>query len=111
MHPTSALFRENVAKALLDTDLQTALSRVDKNFTARRTAAVTALPEFEALRDDAVRIKDHVLAHLDLYLERFEENVIANGGHVHWAKTPDDARRIVLELCQAAGARTVTKGK
>ena len=111
MHPTSALFRENVAKALLDTDLQTALSRVDKNFTARRTAAVTALPEFDALRDDAVRIKDHVLAHLDLYLERFEENVIANGGHVHWAQTPDDARRIVLELCQAAGARTVTKGK
>ncbi len=111
MQPTSLLFRENVSKALLDTDLQTALYRVDKNFTARRTAAVTALPEFDALRDDAVRIKDHTLAHLDLYLEKFEENVLANGGHVHWAATPDDAKRIILELCQAAGARTVTKGK
>jgi len=111
MQPTSRQFHENVDKALHDADLQTALFRVDKNFTSRRTAAVTAMPEFEALRDDAVRIKDHTLAHLDLYLEKFEENVTANGGQVHWASTPEDARRIILELCQAAGARTVTKGK
>ncbi len=111
MRATSHLFKDNVAKALADADLQTALYRVDKNFTARRTAAVTALPEFEALRDDAVRIKDHTLAYLDLYLETFERNVTAQGGQVHWAETPDDARRIILDLCQAAGARTVTKGK
>jgi len=111
MEPTSAQFHENVDKALHDADLQTALHRVDKNFTARRTAAVTAMPEFEALRDEAVRIKDHTLDHLDLYLETFEKNVIASGGQVHWAATPEDARQIILDLCQTAGARTVTKGK
>ena len=111
MEPTSRHFHRNVDKALHDADLQTALYRVDKNFTSRRTAAVTALPEFEALRDDAVKIKDHTLAHLDLYLEKFEENVRAQGGHVHWAATPEDARQIILDLCRAAGARTVTKGK
>ncbi len=111
MEPTSAQFHENVDKALHDADLQTALHRVDKNFAARRTAAVTAMPEFEALRDEAVRIKDHTLDHLDLYLETFEENVIASGGQVHWAATPEDARQIILDLCQTAGARTVTKGK
>lgn len=111
MRPTSARFHDNVDKALHDADLQTALHRVDKNFTSRRTAAVTAMPEFEALRDEAVRIKNHTLDHLDLYLEKFEENVTATGGHVHWAATPEDARRIILDLCQAAGARTVTKGK
>jgi len=111
MEPTSQDFKRNVDKALADTDLQTALYRVDKNFTARRTAAVGALPEFEALRDDAVRIKNHTLEHLDLYLETFERNVMASGGHVHWAQTPEDARRIVLDLCRAADARTVTKGK
>ena len=111
MQPTSRQFHRNVDKALHDADLQTALYRVDKNFTSRRTTAVTALPEFEALRDDAVKIKDHTLAHLDLYLEKFEENVTAEGGHVHWASTPEDARQIIFGLCREAGARTVTKGK
>jgi len=111
MQPTSARFHDNVDKALRDSDLQTALHRVDKNFTSRRTAAVTAMPEFEALRDEAVQIKNHTLDHLDLYLEKFEENVTAAGGQVHWAATPEDARQIILDLCQAAGTRTVTKGK
>jgi L-lactate dehydrogenase complex protein LldF len=111
VQPTSHRFKENVAAALVDPDLQTALHRVDKNFTARRTAAVTALPEFEALRDDAVRIKNHTIENLDLYLEAFERNVTANGGHVHWASTPEEARAIILDLCRAAGARAVTKGK
>ena len=37
-------------------------------------------------------IKDHTLAHLDLYLEAYEEKVTAAGGHVHWAETAADAR-------------------
>ncbi len=30
---------------------------------------------------------------------------------MHWAETAEDARRIVLEICRAAGAKTVNKGK
>ena len=44
----------------------------------RRRAAPppsTRLPEFEALRDSARDIKDHTLAHLDLYLEAYERKV------------------------------------
>jgi len=33
------------------------------------------------------------------------------GGHVHWAETAADARSIILDICRAAGARRVTKGK
>src|SRR6185437_6977593 len=69
------------------------------------------LPEFEDLRDQGRDIKNHVLAHLDWYLEHYEENVTKAGGHVHWARTPDEARDIVLQLCRKLGARTVTKGK
>ena len=73
--------------------------------------AVAALPEFERLRDIARDIKNHTLANLDFYLEEWESKVIAAGGHVHWCSTADEARAAVLDICQAAGARTVTKGK
>ncbi len=51
------------------------------------TNARAKLPEFEALRDAARDIKNHTLAHLDLYLEELERKVTEAGGHVHWAST------------------------
>ena len=59
---------------------------------ARRGAARAGLPEFEALRDVGRDIKDHTLAHLDLYLEAFETKATEAGGHVHCAPTAEDAR-------------------
>ena len=111
MKITSAAFKENAARALGDDDLRQALAALETNFAGRRAQAIARLPEFDRLRDQARDIKDHVLANLDYYLERFEETVVRQGGQVHWCETPDDARRTVLELCRAAGARTVTKGK
>ncbi len=111
MKVTSGAFKENAARALGDGDLRQALAALEHNFAGRRAQAVAALPEFDQLRDQARDIKDHVLANLDYYLERFEETVVRQGGHVHWCETPDEARRTILELCRAVGARTVTKGK
>jgi L-lactate dehydrogenase complex protein LldF len=108
---TSERFDENARQALADPALQGALAFVEANFPARRRAVVDALPEFDALRDSARDIKAHTLAHLDLYLEAWEKRVIEQGGHVHYAPTAADANRIVLDICRAAGARTVTKGK
>jgi L-lactate dehydrogenase complex protein LldF len=51
------------------------------------------------------------LANLDFYLETYEANVLATGGHVHWCADADEARAAVLAICENAGARTVTKGK
>ncbi|MYZ50225.1 LutB/LldF family L-lactate oxidation iron-sulfur protein, partial [Propylenella binzhouense] len=111
MEITSAAFRENAVAALSDPQLRRALANAGGGFVERRRQAVAALPEFERLRDEAKRIKDHALAHLDLYLEAYERNAEAAGGQVHWAETAADARAIVLAICRGAGARTVTKGK
>ncbi len=59
----------------------------------------------------AREIKEHTLAHLDYYLERFESQVLATGGHVHWARTPEEACEIVVSVCRRANARRITKGK
>ena len=111
MLTTSPEFKQNAKKALADAGLQKALKFSKPQFMARRTAAVANLPEFEQLRDIGRDIKNHTLANLDFYLETFAANVEANGGHVHWCSTADDARATVLDICRKAGARTVTKGK
>src|SRR6202023_2464668 len=41
----------------------------------------------------------------------YEANVLASGGRVHWARTPDEARTAVLEICRSVDAKIVTKGK
>ncbi|MEM8754640.1 MAG: lactate utilization protein B, partial [Pseudomonadota bacterium] len=41
----------------------------------------------------------------------YEAKVTDAGGHVHWAETAEDMRRIVLDICRKAGAKTVNKGK
>ena len=111
MQITTPKFRENAARALADAPLQKALKNVEIGFIAKRLAAIDALPEFEALRDNARDIKNHTLAHLDLYLEEYEKKVIASGGHVHFAETAEDARAIILDICRKRNAKTVTKGK
>lgn len=111
MQPTSHNFKQNAAAALADEQLQRALGNVRGGFIARRAAAREALPEFDALCEQAKQIKDHTLAHLDLYLLAYERKVTEAGGHVHWAATAEDARRIVVGICQEAGASQVAKGK
>jgi L-lactate dehydrogenase complex protein LldF len=107
----AANFKDNVGKALADDKLQNAMTETGPRFIYKRTKAREALPEFDQLRDQARDIKDHVLDHLDIYLETYEAKVKATGGHVHWAETPDDARAAVLDICRKANARMVTKGK
>ncbi len=75
MQITSPTFKENARGALADVQLQKALGNVRSGFIDKRVKAVEALPEFDALRDSARDIKNHVLANLDLYLEAYEKKV------------------------------------
>ena len=110
-HATSHDFKTNARRALGDAQLQRALGHVKKNFVERRAAAAARLPEFEALRDHARAIKDHVLDNLDVYLERFESKVVANGGRVHWCEDAEAARQTILRICRSVNAKLVTRGK
>jgi len=104
-------FEHRAQVALEDMELQKALGRLEAGFVVARADAVEALPEFEALRDAAREVKEHTLAHLDFYLERFEQQVRERGGQVHWASSVEEARAILVDICRAAHAKRVTKGK
>ncbi len=104
-------FKENARIALKDVNLQKALDQFKVGLPANRLKAVANLPEFDALRDQARDLKNHILENLDIYLDEFERKVNEQGGQVHWASTADDACRIIHEICEKVGAKTVTKGK
>jgi L-lactate dehydrogenase complex protein LldF len=111
MESTTRQFNENARKGIANDKLQRALGKLSHGFPVKRLAAMARLPEFEQLRDDARAIKEHTLANLGVYLERFEKKVIESGGHVHWAADAEEARAIILKICRDVDAKTVTKGK
>jgi L-lactate dehydrogenase complex protein LldF len=111
MTAPAGTFHDRVEKALGNAQLKVALERTTGNARRKRAAAVEAWPDFVAARAAAAAIKDHAIGHMAYYLEMFERNAIASGAQVHWARDPDEACRIVVDLCKAAGAKTVTRSK
>jgi len=110
---TTPQFKQNSRDALADENLQSALRSARNGFVGKRAIARAKMgeDEFDALRNRGRDLKNHVLANLGDYLEAYEREVIASGGHVHWAETAEDAQAIVLDICRKAGAKTVNKGK
>ncbi|OQY55576.1 MAG: iron-sulfur cluster-binding protein [Candidatus Parabeggiatoa sp. nov. 2] len=111
MKSTAHAFKSQATKALKNASLQKALARTKSHFIDKRREAVKALPEFDTLRQCAREIKEDTLAHLDFYLEHFEKQVVASGGQLHWADTPQAACEHIVSICQTAKAQRVTKGK
>src|SRR5690349_8535644 len=98
-------------QALADPPLQAALVRLTGTLMAGNRRGYAALADSGQLRDHAKRIKEHTLAHLDQYLEQLEASVQKLGGHVHWAATAEDARRIIVDIARQAGCRRAVKSK
>jgi L-lactate dehydrogenase complex protein LldF len=111
MLAVSRNFEAAARAGLGNENLQRALGLARTGFPLRRRLAIERLPEFEALRETGRAIKDHTLEYLDFYLEFYEGKVVASGGKLHWARTPEEACAAVLQICRSVGAKTVTKGK
>jgi L-lactate dehydrogenase complex protein LldF len=110
MHVNTEQFKENSKAALLNKDLQTRL-HVLKKFTVLRNSAFAGLDGGEALRDKARKIKEEAISNLHSLLLRLEEKIIEEGGTVHWARTGDEACRIILEISLKNNVKRVVKSK
>lgn len=111
MTVTPLTFYERVADALQDQQLHHSLDKATTRFTTGRNNALAALPEAEALRDHARRIRAHTIANLDIYLGQFAEAVKNVGGHVHWAATAEEANRLVAGIARQYGVKKAVKSK
>ncbi len=67
--------------------------------------------DWQNARSRAAQIKWETINHLDRYLEQFERNVIASGGHVCWAETSADACEYILSLARRHRVHNVVKSK
>lgn len=108
---TTAPFDSRVRSAIRNPRLQQSLERVQARLAGMRARAVAELPEFDPIRDYARDLKDHTLQHLDLYIEAYEQKLLEHGGQLHFAEDAAAARRIILDICRAHGARLVVKSK
>jgi L-lactate dehydrogenase complex protein LldF len=100
-------FPERTANAVADPVLQQALHNLDRRL---RTAAEAAAAH-PGFKQRAAAIRRETLRDLDGWLDRLETALTARGVKVHRAATPADARRVIVDLARARGARTVVKSK
>ena len=83
---------------------------VTKNHRAR-SLRMQELPDAEALRTLAGKIKGHTLENLDYYLVQVKQAVERNGGHVHFARTGDEAKAIIFDIIDKANCKSCIKSK
>src|SRR5213594_3846997 len=103
--------RERASNALRDRFLHEALDIATTKFIALRREAFGDFPQGEALRDRARAIKEATLQRLDAHLETLVANIERRGGHVHYATSAEEARRVVLDIAARIGARMAVKSK
>jgi L-lactate dehydrogenase complex protein LldF len=77
----------------------------------KRARLVEEKSDWQELRAAASRIREEALAHLDVYLEQFEQRCTAAGGTVHWAADAEEARGIILALLREEQATEAVKIK
>lgn len=66
---------------------------------------------WEEWRERGRQIRLHTIANLDYYLTQFTEQARAQGVHVHFAPTAEDAVRIALDIAEQKQAKSVVKSK
>jgi L-lactate dehydrogenase complex protein LldF len=95
------------AHAVDDPELQHALRNLDRRlFTARDVAA-----EHPELKERAAALRRETLTDLPGWLDRTEDVLTGLGVQVHRAATPEDARRIVLEIATHERSTRAVKSK
>jgi len=112
LDPTVALpFPQAALPVLRNPQLRKNVAHAIDVIQAKRGKLVAEKTDWQQLRDAASAIRAHALDHLGFYLEQFEANCTAAGGHVHWATDTADARRIILDLLRQQNASEVIKIK
>ena len=108
--------------ALRDTELHRKVATGVDKFVERKQGALDGIGLSEShgealtgdaddLRSAARAMRARTIEKLPEILERFADNLLANGVHVHWAPDGAAANAAIVAIAQRIGARTVVKGK
>lgn len=105
------MFPQAAKSALANTQLRRNMGKATTTIRNKRSAVVSEISDWEALRSAGSAIKARVMHHLDEYLLQLEESVQRAGGQVHWAKDADEANSIITDIVKSTNADRVIKVK
>ena len=104
-------FLRDASAHVRDTGHRSFVRRALGGYYVNRDNQKSRYRSWEHARDAASLAKWSAVNRLDELLPLFVKNFEANGGKVHWARTADEARTIVLDLVAQAKAKAVIKSK
>lgn len=109
--PTSIDFRANSQR--VPPTMAPAVQKATTKFLGTRATLVEALGNdlWQKLRQAGHEVRLHAITHLDHYLAQAEAAVTKAGGHVHWARDAEEARRIVLDISAKHRVKLAVKSK
>ncbi|WP_337844923.1 LutB/LldF family L-lactate oxidation iron-sulfur protein [Thermus sp.] len=111
MRAKAKLYPKEAARLLREKPgVRQAVTGATLHFERNRLKAYGEI-DSEAWRARAKAVKDHVLSHLDRYLELAEKRLRENGAAVYWAETPEEAHRVLREVVARHGVRRAVKAK
>jgi len=110
-HLAKKKFLHDAAEHVRDTGHRAFVRKALGGYYTSRDAQKARYRDWEQARDAASLAKWSAVNQLDELLPQFVANFEANGGKVHWARTAEEARGIILGLLRAAKAKAVIKSK
>ncbi|MEV5028788.1 LutB/LldF family L-lactate oxidation iron-sulfur protein [Paenibacillus sp. LPE1-1-1.1] len=108
---TEATVKARADLALNDEFLRKAVRFTTERLRNGKKKATDEHGNWEEWRERGRQIRLHTIAHLDYYLNLFVNNARANGVHVHFANTAEEAVELTLDIAEHAGAKSVVKSK
>lgn len=103
--------KERAGYALNNDFLRNAVKFTTERLRLGKKLASEEHGNWDAWRERGRQIRLHTIAHLDYYLNEFAEQARANGAHVHFAETAEEAVAISLQIAEHKAAKSVVKSK
>ncbi|MBV7388064.1 iron-sulfur cluster-binding protein [Pasteurellaceae bacterium TAE3-ERU1] len=104
-------FKQRIDQEIHNDVVRKALVMAQERIGANRQKMVDELGHWEDWREQAKAIRNHVLENLDAYLYQLSESVTANGGHVYFAATAQDATDYIKKIAREKNAKKIVKSK
>ena len=104
-------FHERIDKALHNDQLRRNFRSALSGIQSRREDQFPDDAQLQALREQSREVRGSALVKQPELLEQLEAKLTDNGIQVHWAETSEQANEIIHGILEAAGARSLVKGK
>jgi L-lactate dehydrogenase complex protein LldF len=103
--------RKEISEKLKDEILRGALGRFAETYPEARAKAYENAGDIETLRDAVRQMKIATVAQIFEVADRFEAEATKRGVKVFRAKTADDAKAYLADLCKEKGVKRIVKSK